>query len=304
MKRDPVLWPSTLPQQDRSSASLPAAALETIDPSLAFPTEMSLDKQRASRPQPPDLRTPPPRATPRAARTPIQRVDPPPTQPLLTRDTKLALVSCAFGVAIGVFSMWAVGVPRGDVPTLLLSAPRSPLEPSPAPTTEEESSAPDTKGRESTPAAGLTSAGFVAQQPSVVVAVNTLSIAPKASIPPSASQSRRVDASAIPSKQRSVVAARPSQPVQRSTEGASSRSSAGASSFRGTLALDSSPPGARVSIDGKAVGTTPVTVNGIAAGSRVVRIAADGYQPWSSAVRVVANQSTRVAAKLYPVLAR
>ncbi|NOT25457.1 MAG: PEGA domain-containing protein [Acidobacteria bacterium] len=34
-------------------------------------------------------------------------------------------------------------------------------------------------------------------------------------------------------------------------------------------------------------------------GSRVIRVEAEGYQTWSSAVRVIANQQTPVTATLY-----
>jgi hypothetical protein len=70
-------------------------------------------------------------------------------------------------------------------------------------------------------------------------------------------------------------------------------------SFRGTLAVSSWPPGARVFINGTAVGTTPVVLPAVPVGSRVVRLEADGYQLWSSAVRVIANQQTRVTATLH-----
>jgi PEGA domain/Sigma-54 interaction domain len=74
------------------------------------------------------------------------------------------------------------------------------------------------------------------------------------------------------------------------------------SSFLGTLALDSKPSGARVSINGKTVGVTPIVVRSLPAGSRVVRVTTEGYQPWSSAVRIVANQRNLVTATLDPVL--
>lgn len=69
--------------------------------------------------------------------------------------------------------------------------------------------------------------------------------------------------------------------------------------FRGTLAVSSWPPGARVFVNDEAVGTTPVVLAALPVGSRVVRIEAEGYQLWSSAVQVVANQQTRVTATLY-----
>jgi len=53
-----------------------------------------------------------------------------------------------------------------------------------------------------------------------------------------------------------------------------------------------------VFVNGKPVGSTPLVLREIPAGSRVVRIEADGYAPWSSAIRVVANQQTHIAATL------
>jgi PEGA domain-containing protein/sigma-54-interacting transcriptional regulator len=68
--------------------------------------------------------------------------------------------------------------------------------------------------------------------------------------------------------------------------------------FRGALAVNSRPTGARVSINGQSLGVTPLMVKSLPAGSRVVRLTARGYQPWSSAVRVVANQRNSVIVTL------
>jgi hypothetical protein len=68
--------------------------------------------------------------------------------------------------------------------------------------------------------------------------------------------------------------------------------------FRGALAVNSRPAGARVSINGQSLGVTPLTVSRLPAGSRVVRVTAQGYHPWSSAVRIVANQRNSVMATL------
>lgn len=68
--------------------------------------------------------------------------------------------------------------------------------------------------------------------------------------------------------------------------------------FRGALAVNSRPAGARVSINGQSVGVTPLMVNRLPAGSRVVRLTAQGYHPWSSSVRVIANQRNSVMATL------
>jgi hypothetical protein len=49
-----------------------------------------------------------------------------------------------------------------------------------------------------------------------------------------------------------------------------------------------------VFLNGRSVGTTPLVLRNQAAGSRAVRVAMDGYESWSSAVRVVADTETRL----------
>lgn len=68
--------------------------------------------------------------------------------------------------------------------------------------------------------------------------------------------------------------------------------------FTGDLVIASSPPGAAVSMDGKPVGTTPVTLRAVPIGSHVIRLEHEGYRLWSSAVRVVASQQNRITASL------
>jgi hypothetical protein len=68
--------------------------------------------------------------------------------------------------------------------------------------------------------------------------------------------------------------------------------------FVGALSIDSRPDGAKVFIDGKLAGTTPLQVAGLDAGEHVVRLERDGYRRWSSSVRVVASEQNRVTASL------
>ena len=103
-----------------------------------------------------------------------------------------------------------------------------------------------------------------------------------------------------------TIVARPQStvPTRRSTVPApltATPPNRAASSFAGTLAVNSEPQGARVSIDGESAGVTPLVVTGVKAGSRVVRVTANGYQPWSSAVRVVANQRNVATARLLSI---
>jgi len=68
--------------------------------------------------------------------------------------------------------------------------------------------------------------------------------------------------------------------------------------FRGSLVVNSRPSGARVFLNGRSVGQTPLVLRNQAAGSRAVRVALDGYEPWSSAVQVVADTETHLRAEL------
>jgi hypothetical protein len=70
------------------------------------------------------------------------------------------------------------------------------------------------------------------------------------------------------------------------------------SQFVGTLAVESNPPGAAVFINRQRVGVTPLEVQGLQSGSRVIWIERDGYRRWTAAVDVPADRLTRVSAKL------
>src|SRR5439155_23006854 len=106
-----------------------------------------------------------------------------------------------------------------------------------------------------------------------------------------------------------ITAARPAQsitvPLSRtrtaSAVGASDRTPAPSTPatigrFVGQLAIDSRPPGAKVYVDGKLMGNTPLALGDVRAGEHVVRIEQDGYRRWSSSVRVVAAEQNRVTA--------
>jgi hypothetical protein len=68
--------------------------------------------------------------------------------------------------------------------------------------------------------------------------------------------------------------------------------------FVGTLVIESRPPGAKVFLDGRGVGVTPLTLSNVSVGSHVVRLDLTGYQRWSTSIRVVAGERERVAASL------
>lgn len=72
------------------------------------------------------------------------------------------------------------------------------------------------------------------------------------------------------------------------------------SAFVGDLSIVSTPAGARVFINGRAVGVTPLVLRERQAGSVAIQIANEGFERWSASVQVRAGQMTNVAATLRP----
>jgi hypothetical protein len=81
-------------------------------------------------------------------------------------------------------------------------------------------------------------------------------------------------------------------------EVASRPAPAAAGSTTGGLVIASRPAGARVYVDGKIAGITPLTIGAIKAGSHAIRIERERYQRWTSSVRVEAGLRAHVSASL------
>ena len=64
------------------------------------------------------------------------------------------------------------------------------------------------------------------------------------------------------------------------------------------LRIRSSPSGARVAVDGRDVGVTPIERLQVDAGSRVVRVLRDGYLPWEDTFRARAGRTETIDAVL------
>jgi hypothetical protein len=73
---------------------------------------------------------------------------------------------------------------------------------------------------------------------------------------------------------------------------------AGASKGMGELYILSRPAGARVIVDGRVLGVTPLLLPDVAPGAHAVRIELNGHRPWTDSVQVTAGQRVRVAASL------
>jgi hypothetical protein len=82
--------------------------------------------------------------------------------------------------------------------------------------------------------------------------------------------------------------------------GAASTPGAQASAARDqtSLLVESRPTGASVFLDGKRVGTTPMSLPSVTVGNHAVRLELPGFKPWTASVRVVAGERNRVAASL------
>jgi hypothetical protein len=101
-----------------------------------------------------------------------------------------------------------------------------------------------------------------------------------------------------------ITAAAPAQSIimnlepRRGGEVRASQSAGTGGNFTGALVVESRPSGARVFIDNKLSGTTPLSLATVRAGEHAVRLEHDGYRRWTTQVRVVAGERGRVAASL------
>ena len=102
--------------------------------------------------------------------------------------------------------------------------------------------------------------------------------------------------------------AEPSTPASRQAPAASPRAAPrpaaepeapqSSTVYTGSIYVDSRPRGARVTIDGKEVGLTPLRVSDVKIGSHVVRLELPDHRLWSSTTRVISGQEQRVTGSL------
>jgi hypothetical protein len=69
-------------------------------------------------------------------------------------------------------------------------------------------------------------------------------------------------------------------------------------SYTGSVYVDSRPQGARVFLDNRSVGVTPVTIPDVRIGSHVVRLELADHRHWSTTTRVASGQEARVTGSL------
>jgi hypothetical protein len=68
--------------------------------------------------------------------------------------------------------------------------------------------------------------------------------------------------------------------------------------FTGALVIDSRPAGARVFMDNRLVGTTPLVLDAVRAGEHALRLERDGYRRWTTQARIIAGERNRITASL------
>jgi hypothetical protein len=71
-----------------------------------------------------------------------------------------------------------------------------------------------------------------------------------------------------------------------------------APAFIGTLEVLSDPPGASVAVNNQHMGTTPLVLRDLPAGTHAVRVDAPGFQRWSRAILVATGKHAKVEATL------
>jgi hypothetical protein len=69
-------------------------------------------------------------------------------------------------------------------------------------------------------------------------------------------------------------------------------------SLVGSLRVESRPAGATVVIDGRRVGTTPMTLNNLDVGDHPIAIELQGFRRWATSVKIVGGQQVRLGASL------
>ena len=119
----------------------------------------------------------------------------------------------------------------------------------------------------------------------------------------SGSSGREFTESAVREPAAAAIAATPSAEVSLTPKAeaglpAGARRAAATPASAGRLLIRSTPSGARVVVDGRDVGETPVTVRDVARGAHTVRVARDGYVPGQRRVVVSAaspQQSLTIA---------
>ena len=107
--------------------------------------------------------------------------------------------------------------------------------------------------------------------------------------------------SQLPARELSFRLRRPAAPVPAARRAAvppPSQAPGRAAVYTGSIYVDSRPRGARVLVDGKFIGTTPVRIPDMAVGSHVVRLQLADHRDWTTSTRVISGEESRVTGSL------
>lgn len=201
------------------------------------------------------------------------------------------LVGLIVGVAVGFFVFGDRASRSGDAPTQADNS--APLEkPAPPPTAalSPDPSAPSTAPNAATPVAGPPPSAAAPGPAAPAAAADAprapgVEVSPPVSAPVSPSTGRSNAPAATATRNGSRPADRPTErpadrpdrQVPRPPTAAETPAPAAATEAVGRVLVRSSPAGARVVLDGKEVGITPVTVRAVAFGTHTVRVSREGY---------------------------
>ena len=101
---------------------------------------------------------------------------------------------------------------------------------------------------------------------------------------------------AVPPAAPRPAPAAPAAPASRGTTPAETPGAA-----TGAMEIDSRPTGAKVFVDDRAVGATPVRLPDVTPGSHTVRLELPEHHAWTETVQVTRGKTTRVAGSLEPI---
>ena len=200
-------------------------------------------------------------------------------------------VTAAMLFALGAL----IGFPAG-----YLVARRTPVGPATSNTVEraaEIASTPSSPSTAKTPGPASprprdSSAVEAAATPAAATDVVVAPVSPSAPISPSGSSTSSATSGAPPPPFPGSAAGAARDTVRARTERADVAV--------GALSVSSRPAGARVFVDGRLAGVTPLLLSNVKPGTHQVRIERSGYARWTTAVRVAPSRRSRVSASLEP----
>ena len=136
------------------------------------------------------------------------------------------------------------------------------------------------------PAAPRSAVATQAAAPAATARPVVLDPSPAERLPVATATSRTTSPTVTPRPQSTVARAAARTPV-------AAGAAAAARALEGQIRITSTPPGARVTVDGIGRGSTPLTVSQLSFGERRIRVTQDGYASHETVVRISGDNPTR-----------